>query len=69
MSKGRKTMAALLAAAALGVAAVPAATASPAPPTNGGNGAGSSGNCTGNPDDRPASCNSATSKGPNAVPR
>jgi hypothetical protein len=26
------------------------------PPTNGGNGAGQSGQCTGNPDDRPASC-------------
>jgi len=68
MSKGRKTMAAFLAAAALGVSAVPAVSANPAPPTNGGNGAGSSGNCTGNPDDRPASCNSATDKGPNAVP-
>jgi len=68
VSKGRKTMAAFLAAAALGVTAVPAVSANPAPPTNGGNGAGSSGNCTGNPDDRPASCNSATDKGPNAVP-
>jgi hypothetical protein len=28
----------------------------PPPPTNGGNGAGSSGQCTGNPADRPASC-------------
>jgi hypothetical protein len=26
------------------------------PPTNGGNGAGHSGQCTGNPNDRPASC-------------
>ena len=26
------------------------------PPTNGGNGAGQSGQCTGNPADRPASC-------------
>jgi len=26
------------------------------PPTNGGNGAGQSGQCTGNPDGRPASC-------------
>ena len=26
------------------------------PPTNGGNGAGQSGQCTGNPNDRPASC-------------
>jgi hypothetical protein len=30
--------------------------ADPAPPTNGGNGAGSSGQCTGNPDSRPAVC-------------
>ena len=28
------------------------------PPTNGGNGAGQSGQYTGNPDDRPASCGS-----------
>jgi hypothetical protein len=26
------------------------------PPTNGGHGAGQSGQCTGNPDGRPASC-------------
>lgn len=26
------------------------------PPTEGGNGAGSSGQCTGNPNDRPSSC-------------
>jgi len=26
------------------------------PPTNGGNGAGQSGQCTGNPSDRPAVC-------------
>jgi hypothetical protein len=26
------------------------------PPTNGGNGGGQSGQCTGNPDGRPASC-------------
>ena len=58
MSKGRRMMAALLTAAALGVAAVPAATASPSPPTNGGNGAGKSGQCTGPQDDRPASCKS-----------
>ena len=32
------------------------AFADPPPPTNGGNGAGSSGQCTGNPDDRPSSC-------------
>ncbi len=28
----------------------------PPPPTNGGNGGGQSGQCTGNPDGRPASC-------------
>jgi hypothetical protein len=33
-----------------------AAWASPSPPTNGGNGAGMSGQCTGNPADRPAVC-------------
>ncbi|HEV8560732.1 MAG TPA: hypothetical protein VGR06_30770 [Actinophytocola sp.] len=32
------------------------ALANAPPPTNGGNGAGQSGQCTGNPDDRPASC-------------
>jgi hypothetical protein len=40
-------LAASLPAAALGNAK---------PPTNGGNGAGHSGQCTGNPNDRPASC-------------
>jgi hypothetical protein len=59
---------AILLAGAFAVSAPAAAFANPSPPTNGGNGAGSSGQCTGNPDDRPASCNSATSKGPNAVP-
>jgi hypothetical protein len=38
------------------VAPIGAANASPKPPTNGGNGAGSSGQCTGNPDLRPAVC-------------
>ena len=33
-----------------------AASANPSPPTNGGNGAGQSGQCTGNPADRPAVC-------------
>jgi hypothetical protein len=32
------------------------AMANPSPPTNGGNGAGQSGQCTGNPNDRPAPC-------------
>jgi Spy/CpxP family protein refolding chaperone len=39
-------------AALLGAATV--ARADSPPPTNGGNGAGQSGQCTGNPDDRPA---------------
>ena len=56
---------ALVAAGALAlVGPASAAFANAKPPTNGGNGAGSSGQCTGNPDDRPASCNSATNKGP-----
>lgn len=38
-----------------GALAAPA-LANPSPPTNGGNGAGHSGQCTGNPDDRPAVC-------------
>jgi hypothetical protein len=63
MSKARKLSALLLATAAFATAAAPA-FANPSPPTNGGNGAGSSGQCTGNPDDRPASCASATNKGP-----
>ena len=33
-----------------------ASLANPSPPTNGGNGAGQSGQCTGNPDDRPNVC-------------
>lgn len=53
----RKT-AAVLVAAALGLAAVGPAYASPSPPTNGGNGAGKSGQCTGPNADRPQSCKS-----------
>ena len=56
MLRTRKTAATLLAAGALCVGLVPAAWANPSPPTNGGNGAGHSGQCTGNPDDRPAVC-------------
>jgi hypothetical protein len=66
----RRKAAAILASGALFAAAIaPSAIASPSPPTNGGNGAGSSGQCTGSPTDRPASCDSATNKGPDAVPR
>lgn len=52
----RKLLAALFAALALTVAAAIPAFADPPPPTNGGNGGGSSGQCAGNPDDRPAVC-------------
>jgi Spy/CpxP family protein refolding chaperone len=44
---------ALFALSTLGLAS---ALADAPPPTNGGNGAGQSGQCTGNPDGRPASC-------------
>jgi hypothetical protein len=40
---------------ALLTVAAPAFADAPSP-TNGGNGAGQSGQCTGNPDNRPASC-------------
>jgi len=53
----RRKSTALALAALFGLSAfAPAAWADPQPPTNGGNGAGSSGQCTGNPDDRPSSC-------------
>jgi hypothetical protein len=58
MQRTRRTMAVLLAAGALCAGLAPAAWAEPSPPTNGGNGAGSSGQCTGPQDDRPASCKS-----------
>jgi hypothetical protein len=44
----------LVAALTIGPAA--AAFGNAPPPTNGGNGGGQSGQCTGNPADRPASC-------------
>jgi hypothetical protein len=47
---------ALLVAGVLAASLPAAAFGNPSPPTNGGNGAGQSGQCTGNPDDRPASC-------------
>jgi hypothetical protein len=58
MTRTRKSIAALLSAAALVVALAPAATANPSPPTEGGNGAGKSGQCTGPNADRPSSCKS-----------
>lgn len=52
----RKSIAVAL-AAAFGLSAfAPAVWADATSPTNGGNGAGQSGQCTGNPDDRPSSC-------------
>ena len=55
MTKTRRAMAGLLAVGALTMSAAPA-FAAPSPATEGGNGAGKSGQCTGNPDGRPSSC-------------
>jgi hypothetical protein len=52
--KRRITAVVFAATILVGVAAP--AMGNPSPPTNGGNGAGKSGQCTGNPDDRPAVC-------------
>jgi hypothetical protein len=52
----RRLAVALGLAAVLTVGSAAAAFANAPPPTNGGNGAGHSGQCTGNPSDRPASC-------------
>jgi hypothetical protein len=43
-------------AVALVIGSAAVALANPMAPTNGGNGAGQSGQCTGNPADRPAVC-------------
>jgi hypothetical protein len=51
----RRTLALIGSIFVLAVTAAPA-IADPSPPTNGGNGAGHSGQCTGNPADRPAVC-------------
>jgi hypothetical protein len=51
----RKVFASMLAGVVLALT-VGGAFGNPSPPTNGGNGAGQSGQCTGNPADRPASC-------------
>jgi hypothetical protein len=57
MMSVRKKVALGLATAAFVAAVAPSASiANAPPPTNGGNGGGHSGQCTGNPDDRPASC-------------
>ena len=54
MSKTRKSMAALLSVAALGMTAVPVAFADQN--EGPGNGGGQSGQCTGPQDERPQSC-------------
>ena len=66
MSRTRRRATAFLAALAICATTVviPASLANSTAPTNGGNGGGKSGQCTGTPTDRPASCNSATTKGP-----
>ena len=52
----RRKVALSVLAATFGLAIAAPAWADPPPPTEGGNGAGSSGQCTGNPNDRPSSC-------------
>ena len=54
MRKARILVVSLALAAGLAVAST--ALADAPPPTNGGNGAGLSGQCTGNPGDRPNVC-------------
>jgi hypothetical protein len=56
----KRVIAALVVAAGITAGTVGPAFGNPPPPTNGGNGAGSSGQCTGNPDDRPATCHGVT---------
>lgn len=52
----RKLAASLSLALVLALGVASAAFGNAPPPTNGGNGAGQSGQCTGDPDGRPASC-------------
>jgi hypothetical protein len=52
----RRTLATLALVTGLLLGSAATALADAPPPTEGGNGAGSSGQCTGNPDDRPQSC-------------
>jgi hypothetical protein len=56
MSPLRKRLAIALSACVLAGSFASVASANPSPPTNGGNGAGQSGQCIGNPADRPAVC-------------
>jgi hypothetical protein len=51
-----KLLAAAVLAAGFTLGTAAPAFASPSPPTNGGNGAGASGQCTGQPADRPEVC-------------
>jgi hypothetical protein len=55
MSRTRRTILTIAATAALLIPSA-AAFANPAPPTEGGNGAGASGQCTGQPLERPPVC-------------
>jgi hypothetical protein len=52
----KRSIVAAVIAAGITIGTVAPAFANAPPPTNGGNGAGQSGQCTGNPDGRPASC-------------
>jgi hypothetical protein len=52
----RKSFVTVVLSAAFLLGGAGSAFADAPPPTEGGNGAGSSGQCTGNPDDRPQSC-------------
>jgi hypothetical protein len=52
----KRFITALALATALTLGAAGSALANSPPPTNGGLGAGQSGQCTGSPADRPASC-------------
>ena len=56
MTRIRTLILALTISALLLAGSVMSVFASPSPPTEGGNGAGMSGQCTGNPADRPAVC-------------
>jgi hypothetical protein len=52
----KRSIVSLALATGLLLSSAAAVAANPSPPTNGGNGAGQSGQCTGNPDDRPSVC-------------
>lgn len=52
----KRKLACFALAGTFALSAAAPALANPSPPTNGGNGGGQSGQCTGNPADRPAVC-------------